>query len=167
MIGTKCRIGFLQYLPKKPTKWGVKVLVLADAKSGYVCNFQIYTGREESPHTTFGLGYRVIMYLMDKLLDKGHIVYCDNFYTNVLLALDILKRNTFICGTLCQDAKNMADDIKAIVLPLDKEKCVFRTCVRWKEKKRDVFLLSTMTVIKLPLLDEGEFGVKVGNLKLL
>ena len=124
MIGTKCRIGFLQYLPKKPTKWGVKVWVLADAKSGYVCNFQIYTGREESPHTTFGLGYRVIMYLMDKLLDKATLYTVTKNFTNVLLALDILKRNTFICGTLRQDAKNMADDIKAIVLPLDREKCV-------------------------------------------
>ena len=25
MIGTKCRVPFLQYMPKKPTKWGIKV----------------------------------------------------------------------------------------------------------------------------------------------
>ncbi len=81
MIGTKCRIGFLQYLPKKPTKWGVKVWVMADAHSGYVHKFQIYTGREESTNATHGLGYRVVMDLMDRLLDKGHILYCDNFYT--------------------------------------------------------------------------------------
>ena len=30
MIGTKARISFLQYLPKKPTKWRVKVWVLSD-----------------------------------------------------------------------------------------------------------------------------------------
>ena len=56
--------------------------VLADAKSGYVYNFQIYTGREESPHA--GLGYHIVMDLLEKLLDKGHIVYCDNFYTGIL-----------------------------------------------------------------------------------
>ena len=24
MIGTKCRLAFIQYMPKKPTKWGIK-----------------------------------------------------------------------------------------------------------------------------------------------
>ena len=39
MIGTRCRISFLQYLPKKPTKWGIKVWVLSEAKTGYVLGF--------------------------------------------------------------------------------------------------------------------------------
>ena len=29
MIGTRCRISFLQYIPKKPTQFGIKVWVLA------------------------------------------------------------------------------------------------------------------------------------------
>ena len=33
MIGTKARLSFLQYLPKKPTKWGVKVWVCSEAKT--------------------------------------------------------------------------------------------------------------------------------------
>ena len=32
MTGTRCRISFLQYLPKKPTKWGIKVWVFSEAK---------------------------------------------------------------------------------------------------------------------------------------
>ena len=31
MIGTKGRLSFLQYLPKKPKKWGIKLWVLADS----------------------------------------------------------------------------------------------------------------------------------------
>lgn len=148
MIGTKCKIGFLQYLPKKPTKWGVKVWVLADAKSGYVHKFQIYTGKEESPNSSYGLGYRVVMDLLQDYLGKGHILYCDNFYTSALLAMDLRKRETFLCGTVRLNSKNLPDEIKPDVFILDKESCVFRksgelTCVRWKEKKRDVFLLST------------------------
>ena len=44
MIGFKGHIGFLQYAPKKPTKWGLKVFVLADNRTGYACNWKLYTG---------------------------------------------------------------------------------------------------------------------------
>ena len=44
MIGFKGRLGWIQYMPKKPTKWGIKAWALADSKTGYVWNFSIYTG---------------------------------------------------------------------------------------------------------------------------
>ena len=39
MIGFKGRLSFIQYMPKNPTKWGMKAFVLADSKSGYTYNF--------------------------------------------------------------------------------------------------------------------------------
>ena len=36
MIGFKGRLSFIQYLPKKPTKWVMKVYVLSDAHTGYI-----------------------------------------------------------------------------------------------------------------------------------
>ena len=47
MIKFKGRLGFRQYLPAKPTKWGVKVWTLAESDTGYLHCFQVYTGREE------------------------------------------------------------------------------------------------------------------------
>ena len=47
MIGTKSRLSFLQYMPNKPTKWGVKVWVCSEAKTGYIHKFKIYTGKEQ------------------------------------------------------------------------------------------------------------------------
>ena len=44
MIGFKGRLSFIQYLPKKPTKWGMKAFVLADSKTGYTYNWRLYTG---------------------------------------------------------------------------------------------------------------------------
>ena len=38
MVSFKGRLSFLQYLPKKPTKRGMKAFVLADSKSGYTYN---------------------------------------------------------------------------------------------------------------------------------
>ena len=46
MIPFKGRVGFKQYMKDKPTKWGIKVFVLADAMDGYVKAFQVYTGKK-------------------------------------------------------------------------------------------------------------------------
>ena len=35
IIGFKGRLSFLQYMPKKPTKWGMKAWVLSDSHTGY------------------------------------------------------------------------------------------------------------------------------------
>ena len=44
MISFKGRLWFLQYMPKKPNKWGMKAFVLADANTGYTYNWKLYTG---------------------------------------------------------------------------------------------------------------------------
>ena len=46
MIGFKGRLGFLQYMPKKPTKWGMKAFVLADSVTGYTYNWRLYIGKK-------------------------------------------------------------------------------------------------------------------------
>jgi len=44
MIGFKGQLQFIQYMPKKPAKWGMKVYVLADSIKGYTYNWRLYTG---------------------------------------------------------------------------------------------------------------------------
>ena len=44
MVSFKGRLWFIQYMPKKPTKWGMKGFVLADAKNGYTYDWLLYTG---------------------------------------------------------------------------------------------------------------------------
>ena len=46
MIGTKCHLSFIQYLPAKPTKWGIKVWVCSDAATGHILSFSICTGKD-------------------------------------------------------------------------------------------------------------------------
>lgn len=48
IIGFKGRLAWIQYMPKKPTKWGIKAWVLADSSNGYVWNFKLYTGSIKS-----------------------------------------------------------------------------------------------------------------------
>ena len=80
MISYKGRLAFLQYLPKKPHKWGMKAWVLAEAKTGYTFNWSFYTGKEDDDRAP--LTKRVVLNLVDKLHHQGHHVYFDNFYTS-------------------------------------------------------------------------------------
>jgi len=86
MIGTRCRVSFLQYLPKKPTKFGIKVFVNAEAKSGYVLSFQIYTGKKTKSQEggpKLSVSHRVVRDLLEPYFGKNHWVFTDNYYTGV------------------------------------------------------------------------------------
>ena len=46
MIAFKGRVSLRQYMPKKPSKWGLKDWVLAGSDSGYAYNSMLYNGKE-------------------------------------------------------------------------------------------------------------------------
>lgn len=60
MIAFKGRLSFRQYMPAKPTKYGIKVWMAADSKNGYVSNFSVYLGKEADVPRLNGLGYDVV-----------------------------------------------------------------------------------------------------------
>lgn len=47
MVAFRGRLGFRQYMPAKPIKYGINVWMRADPYNGYVNEYQIYTGRED------------------------------------------------------------------------------------------------------------------------
>ena len=144
MIGTKSRISFLQYMPKKPKKFGIKLWALCESDSGYCVKFQIYTGKEGGGEQ--GLTYRIVMYLMHDYLDKGYRIYMDNFYTHFLLFKDLVLRNTFACGTIKLNRGEFPKWFKEEKLkPGDSTfmKNDDIVAVHWRDK-RDVFLLSSI-----------------------
>ena len=48
IIGFKGRLSWIQYMPKNPTKWGIKAWVLADSRTGYVYNLKLYSGNSKA-----------------------------------------------------------------------------------------------------------------------
>ncbi|CAC5421000.1 unnamed protein product [Mytilus coruscus] len=54
MIPFKGRVKFKQYMPAKPTKWGIKIWALADSNTGYICYTDVYTGQTDRPQGQMG-----------------------------------------------------------------------------------------------------------------
>ena len=150
MIGTRCRVSFLQYIPKKPTKFGIKVWVNSEANTGYVLTFQIYTGAmaKDASNSSKSLGHRVVMDLLQPYLGKGHRLFVDNFYTSIPLFLDLLEHGTYATGTIVSTRKYFPEGLKAERNRLQigsykfavSEKMI--ACI-WRDR-RDVTMLSTM-----------------------
>ena len=70
MVANKGRYKFRQYIKDKPTKWGMKVWVLADSGTGNTWNYEVYKGSEGKPVS--GLGYQVVMNLCSHLFNQGY-----------------------------------------------------------------------------------------------
>ena len=101
MIKYKGRLYFRQYMPKKPVKYGIKVWMAADSKTGYVCNYDIYLGKPlTSSRGEVGLATKVVLHLTEPFQHCNRHVYFDNFFTSVNLVEELLRRGTYACGTL-------------------------------------------------------------------
>lgn len=102
MVRFKGRLKFRQYLPMKPIKWGIKVWCLAESQTGYVANFQVYTGKDDR-QTEHGLSHRVVMDMCASIQGTQAQVFFDNYFTTGKLLKDLKALNIQACGTVRQD----------------------------------------------------------------
>ena len=100
MIGFKGRLSFYQYMPAKPTKYGIKVWMAADASNSFVNNHEVYLGKQPGRVLANGLGYSVVMELISPFLNKNHHVYFDNFFSSPKLLQDLQNEGTCACSTV-------------------------------------------------------------------
>ena len=107
----KGRSSIKQSQPLKPIEQGFKIWCRADGSNGYISKFVVYTGKSDDGPTT-NLGHKVVMAVCEDILEKGYHIYCNNFFTSVQLAADLLEHGTHIIGTSCH---NRVDFPKHIV----------------------------------------------------
>ena len=80
---------FVQYIPKKPIKHGIKVFACCCACTGVLLSFEVYLGKQNVTGTTESSALSIV----DQLITNAHLVavagcilYTDNWYTYVKLA---------------------------------------------------------------------------------
>ena len=83
MVGVHGRFGSIQYMPQKPTKWGIKAFTLADAANGYLLNSLVCTGAQtlddgDTSYQCLPQPARIVMHLMrHQYLNKGYHLFTD------------------------------------------------------------------------------------------
>jgi len=89
---------------------------------------------------------------MEPLLNKGHQLFIDNWYTSLKLLLNLMTQNTSACGTVRRDRGQFPSSFTKTKLQ-NRWETIHLTynkilALRYKDKK-DVFFLSTMHRPKL------------------
>ena len=156
-------ISYVQYMPDKPIKHGIKVFALCCAFSAVILAFKVYIGKEDDTDgTTVGV-------CNDLCIDagltesRGRVLYTDNYYTSVKLAKHMFNEYGWtIVGTISPtDKKSRADEdipflklsngarngVKrgwfreaVIKLKAKSGKHYYIQCTTWRDKKQVCFL---------------------------
>ena len=85
-------VAFVQYMPAKPIKHGIKVFAICCSMSAVLLGFKVYVGKEDGLDGT-ALGICVQLILESGLGNvKGRVLYTDNWYTSMALAKEMFER---------------------------------------------------------------------------
>lgn len=147
----KGRLVFRQYIPSKRARYGIKLYMLSESRTGYVFNLRVYTGRDSTIDppgcpSTFGVSEKIVWDLARGLFNRGHHLYLDNFYTAVQLFKELFKVDTFACGTIRSNRKGYPKEL--VCKKLQRGQC---SALRSEEllavkfvDRRDVYMLTTI-----------------------
>ncbi|XP_023213010.1 piggyBac transposable element-derived protein 4-like [Centruroides sculpturatus] len=142
------------YIPRKRARMGVKSYLLCESSTGYVYDMMIYTGEstllsnkvKDLDLKGFNKTSRVVLTLMESLLDKGHRLFLDNYYSSPKLYDTLARYKTDVVGTVRMNRKDLPPGMKNKVLKPGEVCSWYRgrlMALKWHDK-RDVCMLSTI-----------------------
>ncbi|KAF7687115.1 PiggyBac transposable element-derived protein 4 [Cucumispora dikerogammari] len=88
----KGKLRFKTYKPQKPDKYGIKLYMLCDSKTGYTLKFTLCSGGKTINVT--------VLDLSNNYFEKHCIIYMDNYYNSIKLKEKLHKKHVYVCGTL-------------------------------------------------------------------
>ena len=95
--------------PKKPNRFHIKLFMVSEASTGYICGFEVYTGDASGQSQGNAQELQdasktscIVLGLVEsvQLLDMGHHVYFDNYYNSPDVIDLLYKRKTHAYGTV-------------------------------------------------------------------
>ena len=154
MVGFRGRFAAKQYMPKKPTKWGIKAFTMADSDTGYMVNILPYMGAEtldnaSAEFLSLPQPARVVLDLMGPYLNRGHHLFTDRYYTSVQMAQGLSDHNTAFTGVSQRNRTELPDNIRTLSRMTAGEVQAYRSdrllALVWQAEKRKVpvIMLST------------------------
>lgn len=154
LVPFRGRCSFIQYIPSKPDKYGIKIFWACDSETNYPLRGFPYLGREQTgprpvTENNVAIGTNTVLKLTEDFKGSGRNVTCDNFFTSLDLAERLAKDNLTLVGTLRRNKPFLPTTFQAKKhLPLGESVFLFRkqsALVSYQSKKdKNVLMLSTM-----------------------
>ncbi|XP_067126936.1 piggyBac transposable element-derived protein 4-like [Centruroides vittatus] len=104
----KGRCQFRQYIPSKPSKYGIKIFALTDSRTFYSSNLEVYAGMQpQGQYFTSNSPKDVVLRLCKPVAGSGRNITFDNWFTSYELALKLLDIKLTSVGTLKKNKREI------------------------------------------------------------
>lgn len=139
------RCNFIQYIPSKPAKYGIKNFALVDAKTYYTGNMEIYAGTQpDGPYSISNKTVDVVKRMILPIHNTGRNVTMDNWFSDVSLLQDLaINHKLSMVGTLKRNKWQIPTPLKVLKeRPVKSSMFGFRkegTIVSYVPKKKNMF----------------------------
>lgn len=113
LVSFRGRAKFKMYMPKKPCKYGLKVMALTDARSGYLLNAYIYSGKDSDGRDLsedlrkYSKPTQAVLRLAKPILGTNRNITADNWFSSIELVEALKEVNLTFVGTLKKNKKEI------------------------------------------------------------
>ncbi|XP_077129900.1 uncharacterized protein LOC143785111 [Ranitomeya variabilis] len=112
LVPFRGRCKFIQYMPSKPAKYGIKIFWMCDSANYYGINGVIYCGKEVGAPVQKDLGSEIVKTLAVPIFNSGRNITMDNYFTSVELGNFLLAKAITLAGTIKQNRREIPEALK-------------------------------------------------------
>nr|CAH7758864.1 unnamed protein product [Callosobruchus chinensis] len=86
LVAFRGRCSFIQYMAKKPAKYGLKIYAMCDSQTYYTYNLEIYCGiQKDGPYVCSNKPFDLVKRLVKPLEKSNRNITTDNYFSSILL----------------------------------------------------------------------------------
>lgn len=149
LVPFRGRCSFRMYMPKKPAKYGLKIMCICDSRTFYLCNAFVYTGKDTEREKTLSIPTQDVLKLITPVEGTNRNITVDNWFMSIELCDQMKDKKLTVLGTLKQNKPQIPGEfkpnrkrlVKSALFGHNQDKTI---CSYVPRKNRAVLLLSTM-----------------------
>lgn len=110
LVGFRGRCSFRVYMKSKPNKYGLKILCLCDAKTHYLLNAFVYTGKSQNLQPNprkLSVPTLTVLSLIDNVKNTNRNITADNWFTSIELVEELRKNQLTYVGTVRKNKREI------------------------------------------------------------
>lgn len=144
LLSFRGRCSFRMYMPAKPDKYGLKIVLINDATTHYMFNAILYIGTiDKDPNEAVPSYY--MRKLSESIYNTGRNITCDNWFTSIPIVMKMKKDfDLTVVGTVRKNKTEIPANFKNVPPEGSNSQFCYKdgmTLVSYNPKKNKIVLL--------------------------